>query len=147
MSVGIGLHDGHDLRAADRGFEDRQVAPDGCEVDDSLSTSHGHIVPRGRRPMNSSRADRSSSALRCDAATGWSPRHSHPNRYDHLNQKGTPVGIRTPLIIGLATAAVCATTLPASAETALSYVEPAATGVAIKVLATSGDVISGYQWP
>ena len=57
------------------------------------------------------------------------------------------MGIRTPLIIGLATAAVCVTTLPASAETGFSYVEPAATGVAIKVLATSGDVITGYQWP
>ncbi len=46
------------------------------------------------------------------------------------------MGIRTPLIIGLATVAVCATTLPASAESTFSYVVPAASGVAIKVLAT-----------
>ena len=53
---------------------------------------------------------------------------------------------RTPLIIGLASIAVCATALPAAAESGFSYMEPVASGVTLKVLATSGDVIGGVQW-
>jgi len=57
------------------------------------------------------------------------------------------VGIRTPLTIGVAAVAVCAVSVPASADSGFSYMEPASPGVALKVLATAGDVIGGVQWP
>ena len=55
--------------------------------------------------------------------------------------------MRTPLVIGMA--AVLAGTVavtPASAETGLMYMEPVASGVTMKALATAGDVIGGVMW-
>ena len=53
---------------------------------------------------------------------------------------------RKPLAVGLAAVAFYAAAPQASAASSFLYMEPVAAGVSLKVLATAGDVIGGYQW-
>ena len=57
--------------------------------------------------------------------------------------------MRTPLILGLSAAVVggLVITAPAQADSGFTYMEAANSGVALKVLATSGDIVNGVQWP
>jgi hypothetical protein len=49
--------------------------------------------------------------------------------------------------IGIVSVAACALALPAAANSDFSYMEPVAAGATLKVLATSGDLFGGVQWP
>jgi hypothetical protein len=51
-----------------------------------------------------------------------------------------------PIAVGLASVAACTLTVPASAQSDFSYMEPANSGVSLKVVATAGDIIDGYAW-
>ena len=54
--------------------------------------------------------------------------------------------IRIPIAVGVIALVAGSLTVPASAESNFSYMEPVAPGVSLKVLATAGDVIDGVMW-
>jgi secreted PhoX family phosphatase len=57
------------------------------------------------------------------------------------------VRIRKPVIAGIAGVAALCVSIPANAESQFIYMEPVASGVTLKPLATAGDSFGGVIWP